>query len=130
MTWRTGFAVVALALFALGTAGTGVSPAGTLVPGAAASGPTDGAPDALSRISRIDPFGPAAVTNGANPAGAFRVGPGNAFASEDSAGDDGPGAAGTATIPRDRSFTAIYDEDQAFAARPFLVPPATGPPAA
>ena len=130
MTWRTGFAIVALALFALGTAGTGVSPAGTLVPGAAASGPTDGAPDALSRISRIDPFGPAAVTNGANPAGAPRVGPGNTFASEDNAGDEDPGAGGDGATPRDRSFTAVYDEDQAFAARPFLVPPATGPPAA
>jgi hypothetical protein len=130
MTWRTGFAIVALALFALGTAGTGVSSAGTFAPGAAASGPADGTPDDLSRISRTDPFGLATVTNGANPAGAFPVGPGNAFASEDSAGDEGPGTAGDGALPRDHSFTAIYDEDQAFAARPFLVPPATGPPAA
>jgi hypothetical protein len=127
MTWRTGFAIVALALFALGTGGAGVSPAGTFVPGAAASGPAGGAPD---NLSPIDPFAAGAVTNGANPAGAPRVGPGNTVASEDNAGDEDPGAGGDGATPRDRSFTAVYDEDQAFAARSFLVPPATGPPAA
>jgi hypothetical protein len=127
MTWRIRSAVIALALFVLGTTGAGVTSAPTFASGAAASGPTAGTP---ADTSYLDPFGLAAVIDGANPSAAPGTGTGNAFTGEDSAGDDGRGMAGTATVPRDSAFTTVFDEDQYFSERSFLAPPTTGPPAA
>jgi hypothetical protein len=127
MTWRIRSAVIALALFVLGTTGAGVTSAPTFASGAAASGPTAGTP---ADTSYLDPFGLAAVIDGANPSAAPGAGTGNAFTGEDSAGDEDPGAGGDGATPRDRSFTAVFDEDQDFSERSFLAPPTTGPPAA
>jgi hypothetical protein len=122
MTWRIRFAIIALALLALGTF-LATNPALR----GAASGPTAGTP---TDLSRIDPFGAIAVKDGAAPSGAPGAGGGNAFASEDGAGDEGPGDDSDGATPRDRSFTAVFDQDQDFSERSFLAPPTTGPPAA
>jgi hypothetical protein len=127
MTWRLRSAVVALALFALGFAGAGVSLASTFAPGAAASGPVAVTPD---EPSRVDPFDVSAVADGAGPCTAPGAGTGNAFTGEDGSGDDDPRGAGTATVPRDGSFAAVFDESQDFSEPSFLAPPTRGPPAA
>lgn len=120
-------AVVALALFMLGTAGTGASAAPLFAPAAAALGQVAGT---FAEPSQADTFGLSAVTDGASPSAAPSVGSGSAFAGEDGTGDDGRGTAGTAVIPRDESFTAAFDRPQDFSERSFRAPPTTGPPAA
>jgi len=119
--------VVAFALLMLGMGGTGAFAAPLFAPAAAALGLIAGT---SAEPSQADTFGLFAATDGASPSAAPGAGTGNAFAGEDGGGDDGGGTVGTTTIPRDSSFTAVFDKDQDLSERSFLAPPTTGPPAA
>jgi hypothetical protein len=120
-------AAVALALFVLGPAGAVAFPASMGLPGAPACASAAATFDAFARL---DVFGLTTISDSAGPSAAPGTGTGNAFAGEDGVGNDDGGTVGTATIPRDGSFTAAFDEDQDFSERSFLAPPTTGPPAA